>query len=354
VFGIEFRPIWLADTSPRAGGDRMFTDLSSRDESFEKFLSTFNQLAPHARIELNTGQSSFRWQGKFASTNGFSWWEIDSEIDWTCRFAPQKERYGLVLPNAGTMSARIRNRTVAVDRDYALALSVPEVSAISYSGRGRHGHVTLDFDPATVQKTLSAISDGAALSLLQNAELSAQLDLGSSAGRMLRALGEAVGAGMHDESIRSEKSMALLGESILRLVFLNFPHGLSNRLGGLQADATSRQITNAIDFMRDNMHQPLTLSEVAEASGISVRSLQYGFRRFRNVTPLAYLREIRLQAAQAELSSPLNILSIKDVALKWGFTHMGHFAARYRAAYGETPSETARSGRARAGSNRSR
>ncbi|MFY9955316.1 helix-turn-helix transcriptional regulator [Bradyrhizobium sp.] len=323
----------------------MFTNLSSREESFEKFLSTFHLLAPHARIELNSGQSAFRWKGKFASTSGFSWWEVESEIDWTCRFAQQKERLGLVLPSAGTMSARIRNRTVAIDREYALALSVPDVSSISYSGRGKHGHVTLEFDVAAVQKTFSAIFEGAAL---QNIELRPQLDLASPAGRVLKALGEAVGAGMHDTCIRSEKSMALLGESILRLVFLNFPHGLSNRLLRHQMDATSRQIMKAVDFMRANLHQPLTLSEVAEATGISVRSLQYGFRRFRNITPLAYLREIRLEAAQAELSSPLNMLSIKDVALKWGFTHMGHFAARYRAAYGEMPSETARLGRAEA------
>gem|GEM_PF-685178 len=323
--------------------DLMFIDLSSREESFEKFLATFRQLAPHARIELNTGQSAFRWQGKFASTSGFSWWDVESEIDWTCRFAQQKERLGLVLPNAGTMSARIRNRIVAIDREYALALSVPDVSSISYSGPGKHGHVTLEFDVAAVQKTLSAIFDGATL---QNSELGPQLDLASPAGEMLQALGKAVGAGMHDKSIRSEKSMALLGESILRLIFLNFPHGLNNRLRRHQMDATSRQIMKAVDFMHANMHQPLTLSDVAEATGVSMRSLQYGFRRFRNNTPLAYLREIRLEAAHSELSSPLNRLSIKDVALKWGFTHMGHFAARYRAAYGETPSETARSGRA--------
>jgi AraC-like DNA-binding protein len=325
--------------------DLMFTDLSSRDESFEKFLSTFHLLAPHARIELNSGQSAFRWKGKFASTSGFSWWEVESEIDWTCRFAQQKERLGLVLPSAGTMSARIRNRTVTIDREYALALSVPDVSSISYSGHGKHGHVTLEFDVAAVQKTCSAIFEGAAL---HNIELRPQLDLASPAGRVLKALGEAVGAGMHDTRIRSEKSMALLGESILRLVFLNFPHGLSNRLLRHQMDATSRQIMKAVDFMRANLHQPLTLSEVAGATGISVRSLQYGFRRFRNITPLAYLREIRLEAAQAELSSPLNMLSIRDVALKWGFTHMGHFAARYRAAYGEMPSETARLARAEA------
>jgi AraC-like DNA-binding protein len=234
---------------------------------------------------------------------------------------------------------------MTIDREYALALSVPDVSSVSYSGHGKHGHVTLEFDLATVQKTLSVIFEG---TTLQNSELGPQLDLASPAGRMLKALAEAVGAGMHDPSIRSEKSMALLGESILQLIFLNFPHGLSNRLIRHQIDATSRQIMKAVDFMRANLHQPLTLSEVAEAAGISIRSLQYGFRRFRNITPLAYLREIRLEAAQVELSSPLNMLSIKDVALKWGFTHMGHFAARYRAAYGEMPSETARLGRAEA------
>jgi AraC-like DNA-binding protein len=321
----------------------MFVDLSSREESFERFLGTFHRLAPHARIELNTGQSAFRWQGKFASTCGFSWWEVQSEIDWTCRFTRQKENLGLVLPREGITTARIRNRTVAIDREYALALNVPDVSSVSYAGHGNHGHVTLEFDKAAVQKTLFAIFDGA---VLQSSELSPQLDLGTPAGKVLRALSEAVGAGMHDASVRSEKSMALLGESILRLVFLNFPHGLSNRLRRHQMDATSRQIMKAVDFMRANMHQPLTLSEVAEATGISIRSLQYGFRRFRNVTPLTYLREVRLEAAQAELSSPLNMLSIKDVALKWGFTHMGHFAARYRAAFGETPSQTARFGRA--------
>ena len=59
-----------------------------------------------------------------------------------------------------------------------------------------------------------------------------------------------------------------------------------------------------------------------------------------------------LEAAHAELSSPLNNLSIRDVALKWGFTHMGHFAARYRAAYHVAPSETARLARAESAADR--
>jgi len=326
----------------------MFTDLNSRNESFERFLSTFNLLAPHARIDLDSARSAFRWKGAFAATTGFSWWEVGSEIDWTCRFPQQKERLGLVLPHAGSVNARIRNRTVAIDRDCALALSVPDVSLISYAGDGGHGHVTLEFDVALVQKTLSASFDGAAL---RSIELSPRLELSGPAGQMLRALSDAVGVGMRDASVRSEKSMALLGEAILRLVLLNFPHDLSGRLRRHPIDVAPKQIREAIEFMHANMHQPLTLSEVAGFVGISLRSLQYGFRRYRNVTPLAYLREIRLEAVQAELSSPLNILSVKDVALKWGFTHMGHFAARYRATFGKGPSETARLARAESARN---
>jgi len=327
----------------------MFADLSSRNESFERFLSTFNSLAPHARIELDSSQSAFRWKGEFAATRGLSWWNVESEIDWTCRFSHRKERLGLVLPNAGIVNGRIRDRTVVIDRDYALALSVPEVNAISYAGCGKHGHVTLEFDVATVQRTLSGIAEGASL---RSIELSPQLSLACPAGQMLKALTEAAGAGMRDASLRSEKSMTLLGESILRLVFLNFPHGLSDRLRRHQHVATPRQISEAIDFIHANMHQALTLTEVAQAAGMSVRSLQYGFHRFRNVTPRAYLRQVRLEAVRAELVSPLNALPVRDIALKWGFAHMGHFAASYRAAYGEAPSETARLARAARGAKR--
>jgi transcriptional regulator GlxA family with amidase domain len=71
-----------------------------------------------------------------------------------------------------------------------------------------------------------------------------------------------------------------------------------------------------------------------------VRSLQAGFRKFKETTPAAYLRRIRLEAVHAELSLSENRLPVREVALKWGFTQMGRFAAQYRARFGHYPSET--------------
>jgi len=79
--------------------------------------------------------------------------------------------------------------------------------------------------------------------------------------------------------------------------------------------------------------------DVAEAAGVSVRSLQAGFRKFKDTTPATYLRGIRLEAVHAELSLWENRLPVSEVALKWGFTQMGRFAAQFHERFGRYPSE---------------
>ncbi|MGQ3029508.1 MAG: helix-turn-helix transcriptional regulator, partial [Ferrovibrionaceae bacterium] len=81
----------------------------------------------------------------------------------------------------------------------------------------------------------------------------------------------------------------------------------------------------------------------AEISGTSLRALQEGFRRFKGTTPMGYLRGVRLARVRAELTGPgMADRSVTEIALRWGFTHLGRFAESYRAAYGETPSATLR------------
>jgi transcriptional regulator GlxA family with amidase domain len=157
--------------------------------------------------------------------------------------------------------------------------------------------------------------------------------------KALRALYAMHGARLLE---RSPKAMALLAEAALLLIFENVPHRLSYRLDRELLDVARWHTHQAIDFMHANMHRPLTVIDIAEAVGVSVRSLQAGFRQFKDTTPVAYLRRIRLQTAHAELSSPENTLMVNEVALKWGFTQMGRFAAQYRATFGVYPSETAK------------
>ena len=76
---------------------------------------------------------------------------------------------------------------------------------------------------------------------------------------------------------------------------------------------------------------------------MSVRSLQEGFRRSLDTTPMAYLRELRLEKVHQELAAadPAAV-SVTEVATRWGFVHLGRFAAAYSRAFGERPSATLR------------
>lgn len=105
------------------------------------------------------------------------------------------------------------------------------------------------------------------------------------------------------------------------------------------------EVLRAEEFMRERHREPLTVAEVSRAVGVGKRSLQIAFRRHRDGTPRQALARIRLEEARRRLAEADADETVTAVALDLGFTHLGRFSGQYRAAFGETPSETLRRGR---------
>jgi transcriptional regulator GlxA family with amidase domain len=104
-----------------------------------------------------------------------------------------------------------------------------------------------------------------------------------------------------------------------------------------------RAVRTAIDVIEAEAHLPLTLSSIAARSQVSVRSLQQGFKRHLDTTPMAYLREVRLlRAHQSLIESDPSVVTVASVAYDWGFTNLGRFAAAHAARYREPPVKTLR------------
>jgi transcriptional regulator GlxA family with amidase domain len=56
---------------------------------------------------------------------------------------------------------------------------------------------------------------------------------------------------------------------------------------------------------------------------------------------MTYLRQIRLRRAREALrAAHRDATTVRAVAVGLGILHMGRFAAAYRAAFGESPSDT--------------
>lgn len=118
-------------------------------------------------------------------------------------------------------------------------------------------------------------------------------------------------------------------------------HNYSSLMGRAgQAAPAPRLVRRAEEYMLAHIEQSLTLDDVAAAAGVSARGLQYAFRRFRDTTPMGFLRNARLARAHAELQSAAPGTTVTDVAIRWGFMHFGRFAECYRKRYGCTPRQT--------------
>jgi len=105
-------------------------------------------------------------------------------------------------------------------------------------------------------------------------------------------------------------------------------------------------VRRAEEFMRERADQPLTLQDVAAHAGVSVRSLHAGFQRYRNTSPMSFLRDLRLDRVHAELQAARESgakTTVADIAMNWGFLHLGHFARAYAQKFGELPSQVLRS-----------
>jgi len=107
---------------------------------------------------------------------------------------------------------------------------------------------------------------------------------------------------------------------------------------------SKRVVQEAIKYIDAHLAEKLTVESIAKAVHMSVRSVQQGFHDELGMSPMAYVRERRLERVHDELADalPSDGVTVTEVATRWGFTHLGSFSQEYRKRWRQTPSETLR------------
>ena len=100
-------------------------------------------------------------------------------------------------------------------------------------------------------------------------------------------------------------------------------------------DSTIISIAKAASYMEENYPQKLTLEQLAEISGFSVRHFNRLFMKHYNKTPIQYLTDIRLEAAQDYLSN--TGMKLIDIAIAVGFYDESVLSRQFKKKYGFTP-----------------
>lgn len=171
----------------------------------------------------------------------------------------------------------------------------------------------------------------------------ASLDLAAGHGRHWWRLARALSALVEDPDGALAAPMVTrpLAQSVVAGLLHAVEHPFRDRLDAAPALPRASAAREAAELLEAEPEAAWTVADLAGRVGVSSRGLQAAFARHLGVSPTAYLRGVRLQRVHADLASAEQA-SVTEIALRWGFTHHGRFAAAYRARYGRAPSETLR------------
>jgi AraC-like DNA-binding protein len=122
-----------------------------------------------------------------------------------------------------------------------------------------------------------------------------------------------------------------------------FPHAAEIPQRRLPVPGSTATLRRALAFIDEFAGADISAADIAAGAHVTLRAVQHAFRRHLGTTPMAHLRQVRLDRARQELlaASPAST-TVTEVASRWGFSSPSRFTAHYRAVYGELPRDTLR------------
>lgn len=121
---------------------------------------------------------------------------------------------------------------------------------------------------------------------------------------------------------------------------------LTTSRGNRRPDSTDSKraiVERAEAFLRAHEGDSVSLATVSRLFGLSERGLRNAFYGVRGMSPLQSIRAERLRRVRRALSERSAARhTVTDIAIGHGFYELGRFAAAYRKAFGELPSDTLR------------
>lgn len=171
-----------------------------------------------------------------------------------------------------------------------------------------------------------------------------RIPLNRPAGRRIRSLIFGLAQSYETEVLsptRSDLNLLHFEHQIVHEIVMSQQSNISHLLAQSEATATTPQLKRAIAFMNEHVDEKLTLAQIAKAAGSHPRNLQTSFRQETGLSPMAYLRNLRLDLSHYWLMQKAQRPSVSDVAYGTGYSHLGRFSSDYRNRFGHSPSQSA-------------
>jgi AraC-like DNA-binding protein len=261
--------------------------------------------------------------------------------DVTIEVPPPSTFYCLCLAPRGTVGTRSGDRATTVSTTTAAVLNADEPwcfadwSNTLMSVRIRRTDLEDDLAAMTGRRVERPIV------------FSEPLDLRDRPGREFAQIVRNVQGALGESGRMAQRHPAIasrLGALLRSAMLVAFPHNYSDLLSGEHSENhVPQSIRRVIEAVEHDPMQVATAAAAARIAHLSLRALESGFERHIGVSPITYVRQVRMARARQDLlnGDPEND-TVSAVAHRWGFGHAGRFASAYKQRYEEAPSQTLR------------
>ncbi len=140
-------------------------------------------------------------------------------------------------------------------------------------------------------------------------------------------------------TVHTQQQYAML---MVEMLLNHYCNTYSDQISLHGNDVAPWHVRRAREIIHDSIDETISVADLAIQVGVSVRSLQNGFRQFMGLTPVEYVRRHRLERLHKALTNSDPQASVTEMMLECGIVNFGRYAQYYRQQYGCSPSETLR------------
>jgi AraC-like DNA-binding protein len=326
----------MGDT-PQAAPPEPWFRTTSPEQAIHLCESAFY---PH-RLGLLGPSKSFGLTQRATRVGPITLGDITYDTDVAINFDEARASYHICVPLKGSLESRHRGQQLTLTPTLGgIYRPDAEITATRWPGGSRH--LAVKIDQLAVDRALETLLQGPAdFPIAFNATLPLGAGPVHDWVRLLLMVHRQLEC--PDSLLRHSLVWNPLVESLIHGLLLVADHPYRDALAAPAAPGRPGAVRDAMDIIEAGPHLPLTTSTLARQCHVGVRTLQEGFRRHLGMSPMAYLRVVRLGRAHRDLhSADADRITVTSIAHRWGFTHLGRFAGAHKEMFGETPLQALR------------
>lgn len=303
-------------------------------------LRAINETYATSRLDVFGPARDFRLDLQVAELPGLTAGLIRFNTDVRVTAVPPS-CYSVCLAASGSLDIVSGKKAETVGGEYGTVIYPHEATYFERWGAGTE-LMSLRIDEDTLERKLSQLIGRP---LEEPIRFDTGYDLTSRDMRSLQRALAFVHAELTDAGIlgQTEAGAHALADLVTTSLLLCQPNNYS-RLIHQPVRGLPGPVRVAREFIEDRPMSIRTVGDIADTARCSIRSLEEGFKKHLNTTPMAYRRKVRLTRARHDLqrADPTTV-TVARIANQWGFRHLGRFAQLYRDEFDELPGQTLRS-----------